>query len=204
MSIIDKVVAAVTPTETEEQRLDARVKARAAAMDGDWLSLVLLHHQQIESAFEAVKAATDSSARVMAQKRLALVFTGHAIAEEAVLYPALVKANEEGHSSKAYTEQSEAKVQMSLLEDLQPMSPEYLEKLEHIREAVAHHVYEEEGHWFLELRTKLPPADQVKLTFRYQEEYSRYTQGRGDPESLGLRRVLAERSLGETRGREPI
>jgi hemerythrin superfamily protein len=203
MSILDKVVEAMTPTETEAQRLDARVKARGAAMDGDWLSLVLLHHQQIESAFEAVKAATDSTTRVMAQKRLALVLTGHAIAEEAVLYPALVKTNEEGHSTKAYTEQSEAKVQMSLLEDLPPMSQEYVDKLEHIREAVAHHVYEEEGHWFLELRKKLPPADQVKLTFRYQEEYSRYTQGRTDPESSGLRRVVLERSLDEARGREP-
>lgn len=204
MSILDKVVAAVTPAETEKQRLDARVKARAAAMDGDWLSMVLLHHQQIESAFETVKAAADAATRVMAQKRLALVLTGHAIAEEAVLYPALVKANERGHSTKAYTEQAEAKVQMSLLEELPPMGQEYLDKLEQLREAVAHHVYEEEGHWFLELRKKLPPADQVKLTFRYQEEYSRYTQGRGDPESLGLRRVVRERWLDEPRGREPI
>ena len=203
MSILDKVVAAVTPAETEKQRLEARVKARASAMDGDWLSQVLLHHQQIEAAFEAVKAATDASTRVMAQKRLGLLLTGHAIAEEAVLYPALVKANEQGYSTKAYTEQSEAKVQMSLLEDVPPMSQEYLDKLEHLREAVAHHVYEEEGYWFLELRKKLPSADQVKLTFRYQEEYTRYTQGRGDPESLGLRRVVRERPVNDLRGREP-
>jgi hemerythrin superfamily protein len=204
MSILDKVVAAVTPTESEEQRLDARVRARSAAMDGDWLSLVLLHHQQIESAFEAVKAATDAASRVMAQKRLALLLTGHAIAEEVVLYPALVKANEEGHATEAYTEQSEAKVQMSLLEEVPPMSQDYSDKLEHIREAVAHHVYEEEGHWFVELRKKLPPADQVKLTFRYQEEYTRYTQGRGDQASLGLRRVIREPSLDVPRGRRPI
>jgi hemerythrin superfamily protein len=203
MSILDKVVAAVTPAETEKQRLEARVKARASAMDGDWLSQVLLHHQQIEAAFEAVKAATDASTRVMAQKRLGLLLTGHAIAEEAVLYPALVKANEQGYSTKAYTEQSEAKVQMSLLEDVPPMSQEYLDKLEHLREAVAHHVYEEEGYWFLELRKKLPSADQVKLTFRYQEEYTRYTHGRGDPESLGLRRVVRERPVSDLRGREP-
>ena len=204
MSILDKVVAAVTPTETEEQRLNARVRARSAAMEGDWLSLVLLHHQWIESTFEAVKAATDAATRAMAQKRLALVLTGHAIAEEAVLYPALLNANEEGHSIRAYREQSEVKVQMSLLEDLPPMSQEYLDKLGHIREAVAHHAYEEEGQWFLELRKRLPPADQVKLTFRYQEEFTRYTQGRGDPESLGLRRVVPEWALDELRGRGPI
>jgi hypothetical protein len=180
MSILDKVVAAVTPPESDEQRAEARARARAAAMDGDWLSLVLDHHQQIESAFAAVKAATDAKGRVDAQRRLALLLTGHSIAEEAVIYPAMVKANEQAHSTKAYSEQSAAKVQMGLLEDLDPMSREYSEKLEHIRGAVAHHVYEEEGSWFVDLKTKLPPADQTKMTFRYQEEFSRYTRDSDD------------------------
>jgi hemerythrin superfamily protein len=176
MSLLDKVVAAVTPPESDEQRAEARAKARSAATDGDWLSLVLDHHQQIEAAFAAVKAATDAASRVSAQKRMALLLTGHSIAEEAVIYPALVKAHEQGHSTKAYTEQSAAKVQMGLLEDLDPMSQEYLDKLEHIRGAVAHHVYEEEGNWFVDLKTKLAPADQTKITFRYQQEFSRYTR----------------------------
>jgi hemerythrin superfamily protein len=186
MSILDKVMAAVTPPETDEQRAEARAKARSAATEGDWLSLVLDHHRQIETAFAAVKAATDAAARVSAQKRLALLLTGHSIAEEAVIYPALVKANEQSHSTKAYTEQSAAKVQMGLLEDLEPMSQEYLDKLEHIRGAVAHHVYEEEGSWFVDLKSKLPPADQTKITFRYQEEFSRYTGDSDDTDSKSI------------------
>ncbi len=176
MSILDKVVAAVTPPETDEQRAQARAKARSAATDGDWLSLVLDHHRQIEAAFAAVKAATDAASRRAAQQRLALLLTGHSMAEEAVIYPALVKAGEQAHSTKAYTEQSAAKVQMGLLEDLEPMSQEYLDKLEHIRGAVAHHVYEEEGNWFVDLKTKLPAKDQTKITFRYREEFLRYTR----------------------------
>ena len=39
MSIIDEVVAAVTPPESEESRREARAKALAAAGDGDWLAL---------------------------------------------------------------------------------------------------------------------------------------------------------------------
>jgi hypothetical protein len=182
MSLFDKVVAAVTPSESEEQRAEARQKAQNAATDGDWLSLVLEHHREIDARFAAVKSALDAGSRVAAQKRLALLLTGHSIAEEAVLYPALVKAGEEGHSTKAYTEQSAAKVQLGLLEDLSPMSQEYLDKLEHIRGAVAHHVYEEEGNWFLSLKQKLPAPDQVKLTFRYREEFSRYTRDEGDEE----------------------
>ena len=183
MSLLDKVVAAVTPPESDEQRAEARAKASSAATDGDWLSLVLAHHRQIEDAFAAVKAATDASSRVSAQKRLALLLTGHSIAEEAVIYPALVNAGEESHSTKAYTEQSAAKAQMGLLEYLDPMSQDYLDKLEHIRGAVAHHVYEEEGNWFVDLKTKMPPADQTKITFRYQQEFSRYTREIEDEDS---------------------
>jgi hypothetical protein len=199
MSILDKVVAAVTPPESDEQRAEARAKARNAATDGDWLSLVLDHHVQIEAAFAAVKAASDLSSRLSAQKRLALLLTGHSIAEEAVIYPALVKADEESHSTKAYTEQSAAKVQMGLLEDLDPMSQEYLDKLEHIRGAVAHHVYEEEGNWFVDLKKKLPPADQTKVTFRYQEEFSRYTTDSGEAASSAISSTISRaRQLGES------
>ena len=47
MSIIDKVVAAVTPPESEEARAKARAKAEAAARPGDWLSQILDHHRPV-------------------------------------------------------------------------------------------------------------------------------------------------------------
>lgn len=174
MSILDRVVAAVTPPESEEARAMARKKARGLAGDNDWLAQVLHHHEQIESAFAQVRNAGDSRAQRKAEKELALILTAHSIAEEAVLYPALVKADEKGDSTKAYTEQSAAKIQMSLLEELEPMSQDYLEKLEHLRGAVAHHVYEEEGTWFPELIEKVPSGTQTKLTYRYKEEFDRY------------------------------
>jgi hemerythrin superfamily protein len=179
MSLIDKVVAAVTPPESDQARKEARAKAQAAAGAGDWLSLVLNHHLQIESAFAAVKATRDAASRVAAQKKLAVLLTGHSNAEESVLYPALVRADEKSHASMAYTEQAAAKTQMAELENLAPMSQDYLDKLEHIRGAVAHHVYEEEGTWFPELRRKSPAADQIKLTQRYKEEFDRYVGSDG-------------------------
>lgn len=174
MSVLDKVIAAVTPPESEESRKEARAKARAAAKPGDWLSMILQHHQQIEAAFTAVKATTSAAARVAAQKKLGIILTGHAIAEESVIYPALTVANEKSHAGMAFTEQAAAKTQMALLENLAPMTQDYLDKLEHIRGAVAHHMYEEEGTWFLELKERVPTADQSKLTARYKEEFDRY------------------------------
>jgi hypothetical protein len=180
MSIIDKVVAAVTPPESEETRLKARAKARASAGNGDWLAMVLDHHEHIEAAFAAVKCAKDPASRIGRLKKLSTLLTGHSIAEEAALYPALAKVDEKGHAVKAYTEQSAAKLQMGLLEDLPPMSQEFLDKLGHIEGAVAHHVYEEESTWFLELKSKTLTADQVKLTHRYQEHFARYMGDESD------------------------
>ncbi len=174
MSVIDKVVAAITPPESDEARMKARAKARAAAQPGDWLSAVLDHHLEIEALFTEVESAKTGDARLAALEELATLLTGHSIAEEAALYPALAKADEKAHTTKAYTEQSAAKLQLGLLMDLPPMSQEFLDKLGHIKGAVQHHVYEEEGNWFLDLKTKLPKADQAKLTARYEEQFSRY------------------------------
>jgi hemerythrin superfamily protein len=179
MSILDKVVAAVTPPESEEARL-TRAKARASATKDDWLSMVLNHHEQIEMALAAVKAASDAASRASTLKVLATLLTGHSLAEEAALYPALAGADEKGHAVKAYTEQSAAKLQLGLLQDLPPMSREFIDKLMHIEGAVAHHVYEEESNWFLDLKTKTLAADQAKLTKRYQEQFARYMGDESD------------------------
>jgi hypothetical protein len=174
MSIFDKVVAAVTPPESEKARAEARAKANAAAQPGDWLSLILDHHLQIEDAIAQIKAAGDGASRRSAQKQLAIVLTGHAGAEETVLYPAMADNGEMGHADMGYGEQVAVKMQMAALEKLDPMSQDYLDKLEHIEGALAHHMYEEEGSWFLKLKEKASPADQTLLTARFAEEFARY------------------------------
>ncbi|RHW16585.1 hemerythrin domain-containing protein [Sphingomonas gilva] len=174
MSVLDKVIAAVTPPEGEEARADARQRARATAQPGDWFSLILDHHLKLEDAFAAVKAAGDPASRRAAQKHLGVVLTGHAIAEEAVIYPAMGETGEKMHAELGYNEQAMVKMQMAMLEALDPMSQDYLDKLEHIRGAVAHHMYQEEGTWFIDLKESAPMAEQATLTARYKEEWDRY------------------------------
>lgn len=192
MSIFDKAIAAVTPPESEERRAEARAKARAAAKPGDWLSLILDHHLEVEAAFAKVKAATDASSRQAALKKLGTVLNGHSMAEEAVVYPALAQAGEKGHAEMGYTEQVAVKMQMAALENLDPMSQDWLDKLGHIEGAVAHHVYEEEGAWYPELAEKASNEVQAKITKRYKEEFDRYMgsepqiqRSAGEPRSFG-------------------
>lgn len=184
MSIIDKVIGAVTPPESEEARQRARDDAQALAAPGSWFALALEHHRQIEACFADVRNAADATSRRLAQKKLAVVLNGHALAEEVVLYPALGDADEKSHMTKGYTEQTAVKVQMALLENLEPGSQDYLDKLEHIQGAVAHHMYEEEGTWFPELWNGAPESMRGKLTARFAEEYDRYVGGRAGPVAM--------------------
>jgi hemerythrin superfamily protein len=176
MSIIDKAIAAITPPESKEARAKARAKAEAVATPGSWLAQILDHHVEIEARFADVKAATTAETRREAQKELALILTAHSIAEEAAIYPALAADKQLAHAELAYQEQAAAKMEMGLLERLDPMSQAYLDKLEHIRGAVAHHVYSEEGTWFPKLSEDIPAGEHALITQRYQEEFDRYAQ----------------------------
>ena len=174
MSVIDKIAAAIMPPESDEDRATARRNAEALAGPGDWLAAALDHHRQIEAAFAAALSGATADARTTSLKRLALVLTGHANAEEAVLYPAMADEGEKGGATMAYQEQAMAKFQMAKLELLDPMSKEWTEKLEHIQGAVQHHVFEEEGKWFPTLQQRLLPHERNHVTARFIEEFDRY------------------------------
>lgn len=172
MSVIDKALAAITPPESDEARAEATRKARELSTPGDWLSAALDHHDQIRSAFEEARSAADPAGRVAASKRLALVLNGHALAEELVLYPALAKEGDKGRAGIAYSEQTTAKMQMAELERIDPAKEAWLDKLEHIRGAILHHIWEEENSWFP--RIKAEYEDQTFLDRRFREEFDRY------------------------------
>ena len=177
MSILDKLVATIAPPESDEDRATARAEAERVAQRHAWLREALQHHRQIEAAFEEARQSPDAAMRTRAAKQLAIVLNGHAQAEETVLYPALAEHSEKAHAGMAYEEQQMTKVQMAMLEKLDPMSREWLDKLDHIRGAVLHHVYQEESNWFLDLADKCKPEESLMLAQRFQEEYHRYAGG---------------------------
>ena len=177
MSILDRAIAAISPPVTDEKRAEAHATAREAAEPGDWLSLVLDHHEGIDAAFAAVKAAATVEDRRKAQKLLSALLTGHSMAEEAVIYPALAQTGEQGHADTAYTEQAAAKMEMAALEVMDAMSQDYLDKLGHLEGAVKAHVFQEESDWFLAMKECAPADAQSRATARYRQEYARYIDG---------------------------
>lgn len=173
MSLLDKLVATVMPEASDQDRAEARAKAEELSRGHGWLAMALDHHRQIEAAFNRALNGIDAAERKQALKELALVLNGHSLAEETVLYPALVEHAEKLHAAMAYEEHTMTKIQMHKLEHLDPLSQEWRDKLEHIRGAVLHHVYHEEGNWFIDLARK-SAAESELLTQRFAEEYNRY------------------------------
>ena len=103
----------------------------------------------------------------------------------------MTQQDQKGRTELAYQEQSAAKGETAALEELDPMSEDYVDKVAHIRGAVAHHMYEEEGTWFMRLQEKASPETMARLTRRYDEEFSRY-MGDDTVESV-KRRAMLER-----------
>lgn len=178
MSLIDKALAAVTPQPDEATRKSATEKARAASETGDWLSMVLDHHDAIRAAFARGRNARTAAEKNDAREALAVILNGHALAEELVLYPALGQAGEKMHAAHAYLEQTTTKAQMAELENIAPSKPAWLDKWAHIEGAVLTHMFEEESEWFLTLKAN--GDHQVRLASRYAEEFERYA---GAPQS---------------------
>lgn len=177
MSLLDKIASAVMPAASDEERAQARAVAQGLANGDDWLGQILQHHRQIEQAFAEAFQAAGADARKSALKRLGELLTGHSMAEEAVIYPAVVEHSSKAHAAMAYEEQSMAKVQAAMLEQLDPMSAEWREKLEHLQGAIQQHVYQEESEWFADIVRNAPLLVQSRLTERYAEEFGRYMAG---------------------------
>ena len=174
MSFIDRLVAKVTPLKSDETRLRARENARTQALPDGVVQLIIDDHNRIERAFEAVRSASNAENQRLAERELATLLNGHAVAEEAVFYPELVDNSQHGAAFMGYEEQAATKVQLALLSKLEPLTQDYADKLEHIRGAVTHHMYQEENSWLVTLERDLLTDDQARVRARYEEEMSRY------------------------------
>jgi hypothetical protein len=178
MSWLDKIGSTVFPLASDEKRAGARREAEQLAREHQWLAQIVAHHKAIERCFVDALGATDAETRRRAMQELARLNTGHSIAEEVTVYPALIEYNGalggKVQAALAYEEQQMAKVQQAMLERLDPMSAEWRAKLGHIKSAVQQHVYEEESHRFADLAKAMPAAESARLSRRYAEEFERY------------------------------
>ena len=174
MSFLDKVAAALTPAASDETRLEARRKAEELGTRERFVGVIVDHHKQIESLIDQAASATGSDARIQAMKEFERLLTGHATAEEAVVYPEIAEFDSKSHAGMGYEEHAMTKIQVAKLEKLDSMSEEWMEKLEHIRSALQQHMYQEEDSWLPHVAEKMPAPERERMTARFMEEFERY------------------------------
>lgn len=173
MSVIDKMIAAVTPPKSEKDRAEARTKALTAAQPGDWLSLILDHHVEIEEALAAVEDADDIDERDRLQGvRRPVDRPRHRRGGRHLSGFGGKRPDRACRSGLFGT--GHGKDADGVLEKLDPMSSEFEEKLKHVKGALQNHMYEEESGWFLDLKKTASAEDQETMTVRYAEEFDRY------------------------------
>ena len=174
MSLLDKFVQTVMPAASDEDRAEASRKAQALTPGNKWLALALNHHRRIETLFAEARGTGDGPGRQRAARELGALLLGHSDAEEAAIYPVIAERSGKHHAAMAYEEQAMTKVQMAKLEQLDPMTQEWLDKLGHIESAVQQHVYQEEKEWFPDVAVNATAEERELIDRRFAEEFERY------------------------------
>jgi hypothetical protein len=112
-------------------------------MPRDVIDLIIQDHRDLQQLFGRLQAG-DGDRELLFQQMAALL-GAHSRAEEAEVYPAIVRAGEGEEVEHAREEHAEADDLLASLMDLDPMSSEFDSKLHKLIEGVSHHIEEEES-----------------------------------------------------------
>ena len=174
MTLLDQMMAVVTPHRSAEDRAGARAGAGALAAGCGWLSEVIRQHAAIEQALEGLRVAPRGPDRRHALQWLAELLTGHSLAEQAVLYPALSLECRRAHAAAAYADESSLKIELAALQTMALSDADFHDKLERLSADLVFHIHEEESHWFPALARGLDTETHAALSARFLAEFRRY------------------------------
>ena len=118
----------------------------------DAIVMLKEEHKKVEKLFKALEKDDLSVVPDICE-----ALTMHAAVEESVFYPAINKEveDQEDDVAEAYEEHHLVKVLIAELQELDPSDQAYKAKATVLMELVRHHVEEEEGEMFPEVRSQL-------------------------------------------------
>lgn len=140
-------------------------KAKAA----DILSLIEAEHRQVEKLFAQIEKAKGNKISGYFQE-IYKTLNLHARTEELAFYPALreYEATQE-YIEEAEEEHEEVAVLLEEIKAMEPTNPEFLDKISELKQAVQHHVEEEESEIFDAVRECMSPEELTELGAEFQE-----------------------------------
>jgi hypothetical protein len=174
MTLLDQMMAVVTPHRSQSERSQARNSAIALALECEWLSDVVQQHAAIEQALEAARVSMRGAPRRHALQWLGALLTGHSLAEQAVLYPAMSFRCRRAYAVTAYADESSLKIELAALQTMELSDPDFHDKLERLRADLAFHIHEEESHWYPALCRATDKPTHAAMSARFGAEFRRY------------------------------
>ena len=135
----------------------------------DVVDLLSADHREFERIFqqlEGLRGATDEQSVRRKRELVDEVTIGlvkHSVAEETQVYPEVQKKIDKEEAKHSKEEHAEAEKTMKRLERMDADDAEFDTAVAELIQEIRHHVQEEEGRMFVELRAAVPRAELVEM-----------------------------------------
>lgn len=125
----------------------------AESKSQDAIALLKEDHRKVEKLFKEYESAKGEGRKEKLARQISLELTIHTMIEEEIFYPACNGKIDEAELKEAYVEHDAAKLLMAEIEAGSGQSDDFFDaKVQVLGEEIDHHVKEEEGEMFPEVR----------------------------------------------------
>ncbi len=133
--------------------------------DRDVIDELTTDHREVAELFDQIAATTDPVQRRDLSDSLIAELVRHSVAEEMHVYPAIRDHVPNGAAAvdEDTQEHKQLEVAMKELESADASSPEFLDVLARTRSIFEHHIADEEGEQFPQLRAGIPQPELVQM-----------------------------------------
>ncbi len=130
----------------------------------DVLELIKADHRLVETLFSEIEKTDDTHKLYDSFNQLYEALNVHAEVEEQVFYPAIrARQDTEKLVDEAHKEHEEAKQMLEDVSSLSPTSAEFKAKIRELKQAVQHHIQEEENEVFSQVRQCMSEEEREQL-----------------------------------------
>lgn len=138
------------------------------------IELIKSDHRKVESLFSKMEKAKGSKKMQELFDQIYTELTLHAKVEELTLYPSM-RNYDETHDmvDEAEEEHTEAKELLEEIKSMSPSDPDFKAKIEELKEAVEHHVEEEENEILPSVSDSMDEQEMKELAKEFQEAKSK-------------------------------
>jgi hemerythrin superfamily protein len=135
----------------------------------DVLELIKADHRFVESLVSKIENAEDTHKLYDSFNQLYEALNVHTEVEEQVFYPAIRNSiDTENLVDEAQKEHNEAKQMLEDVSSLSPTSAEFKAKIQELKQAIQHHIQEEENEVFSQVRQCMSQEERSQLGSEFE------------------------------------